>query len=210
MSLQFKWPLTLLILFLYAPAMHCQESSDSLLADKLDSLLEQFEARYDAKLNQHQRLFRQEIYRKQQHIDSLYGILEAQESELHKLELYDNDLTTRIEESEVEIRINSQIITEEKDKFRRILGITGPSILFLIFASVLIYFLLMMKQQEQTDRKINALKKYTHTEIEESRTDLMKKVKKRIKKVSESLAVRSEKRNKINKEKKTKGKKEKK
>jgi hypothetical protein len=64
----------------------------------------------------------------------------------------------------------------------------------------------MMKQQEQTEKKINALKKYTHNELEETRLDLLKKFKKRIKKVSESISVRSDKTQKAKKKKKVKGK----
>lgn len=204
MSSQFKsFTVALFVLFSTSWAF-CQEYVDSLLEDQFDSIRQTFEIQIDQKIEQLYRQFQIEIKHKQLQIDSLSRLVEKHERKIHGLQHTDNEVKARISASEKEVLRNKESITEEKERIKRLLGIAGPSILILILVSVLIYFLLLMKQQEQTDKKINALKKYTHSELEETRHDILKKFKKRIKTVSNTISQRSKKSVKDKKKKKSK------
>jgi len=117
-------------------------------------------------------------------IDSLNTELDGRKLQIIELDKEQKILKKRLQENRVSISGVENMLVETKNGYKRFFFIAAPSFLFLIMASVLIYFYLMMRQQEETERKISALKRYAHNEIEDTRSDLIKNVKRRIKKIS--------------------------
>lgn len=146
-------------------------------------------------------------------IDSLEKLMKAMERELRDLALWSDELRSDLEVLQEGVEQNEAIIAVEKQRFTRLLLIAGPALLALILLSTVLFFLLIRRHQESTEYKINALKKYTYTEIEETRTDLMQQFKKRVKKLRDGMKKNNEKKKakkedkKKNKSKKVKSKK---
>ena len=133
---------------------------------------------------------------KQVMIDSLVGISILLDEQISDLERENRDLNARLEQTGQMAVMNKHLINTEKEKVRRIFYIAGPALLALILISTVLFFLLISRQAEQTDRKIMALRKYTYNEVEETRSELLKSFKKRIKKLREKMKEeRKEKRN---------------
>ncbi|MDA3823783.1 MAG: hypothetical protein PF450_14395, partial [Bacteroidales bacterium] len=95
-------------------------------------------------------------------------------------------LVRKLADMNQSLQTHKQIIEEEHERFKRILLIGGPSILVLIIFSTGLFFITVIKHRDQTDKKISALRKYTHSEIVDTRNDLLNKLKKRLKKLRRS------------------------
>ncbi len=126
-------------------------------------------------------------------IDSLEKKMQAMERELRDLALWSDELRSDLEVLRRGVEQNEAIIAVEKQRFTRLLLIAGPALLALILLSTVLFFLLIRRHQESTEYKINALKKYTYTEIEETRSDLMQQFKKRVKKIRDGMKKNNEK-----------------
>ena len=187
MSMQIKFLVLLFPGLFLLQSLDAQYVSDSILSVKIDSLHNLISTEYTNSLRSYQ-IENSKILKEQRlRIDELETNVGQLETALEDLEQKDKELERKLEIAKRDIAENKLIISQERANLKRILYIAGPSILLLILVSVLLYFLLMLKHQEQTDMKINALRKYTHSELEETRNVLLKKFRKRIKKVSEGL-----------------------
>ncbi len=151
---------------------------------EIDSLKQTISSQVDIKLNGVQARILQKLEDQQTIIDSLNNELNALEVHLHHLIGNNEKQRQKIENAELEISRLDDLIIQEHRKFIRILYVSGPSILFLILVTILLVFLILNRQQAETEKKINALKRYAHNEIQESRSDLLKKIKKRLKKIA--------------------------
>ncbi len=120
-------------------------------------------------------------------IDSLVAISILLDEQIGDLERENRDLNAQLEQTGQIAVMNKHLINAEKEKVRRIFYIAGPALLALILISMVLFFLLISRQAEQTDRKIMALRKYTYNEVDETRSELLNSFKKRIKKLREKM-----------------------
>lgn len=148
------------------------DSIERALKNQLNNQIERIQSRFDRDLQ----LLRGGM-------DSMRLQIKAQQAEIDLLNKEKDKFSGELKEAEKRIMQNQRELISEREKNKRILFIAGPSILILILVSVILFFLTIMKQQDETERKINSLRKYAHSEIEESTTDLMKKLKKKLKSV---------------------------
>lgn len=126
-------------------------------------------------------------------LDSLFLELNIQKEEDKALKRENVQLVRKLAEVKQLVLSNKEMMDEEHRKFRKVLFISGPSILGLLIVCTVLFYLLMIKFKGQTEQKISALRKYTHSEIEESKNDLLNKLKKRLKKISKGKKVKSKK-----------------
>ncbi len=204
----------LLFALVFAPGHLSAQDSVSLHEKQyIDSIREVLTRDYDRRMDRYRSFSEQVAAANRASIDSLEKVMEAMELELRDLILGSDELRSELEVLQLAVEQNEAIIEVEKQKFTRLLLIAGPALLALILLSTVLFFLLIRRQQESTEYKINALKKYTYTEIEETRTDLMKQFKKRVKRLRDGMKKNNEKKKakkeakKKNKSKKTKSKK---
>lgn len=142
----------------------------------------------------------------QKMLDSLSAELQRGEAGMAELNARTRELERKLEETAQIALTNKYVISEEKRKIRQVTYIAGPALLGLILISTLIYFLLLTRQSAQTDRKIGALRKYAHQDLEETRDALWGKFRKRLKKLrSAEQKEKSKKANKKDRRKKKKG-----
>jgi len=162
----------------------------------IDSLMEIQAQQFNRQLYFLEGRLMRAIEDKQVMIDSLVGISILLDEQISDLERENRDLNARLEQTGQMAVMNKHLINAEKEKVRRIFYIAGPVLLALILIFTVLFFLLISRQAEQTDRKIMALRKYTYNEVEETRSELLKSFKKRIKKLREKMKEeRKEKRN---------------
>ncbi|MEX0983365.1 MAG: hypothetical protein WD577_03615 [Bacteroidales bacterium] len=178
--------------------------SDSLLV--IDSLIEVQAQQLNRKLHFLESRLTHTMEQQQVMIDSLVGISILHDAVISDLERENRELIVQMEMTEQMAVMNKYVINAEKERTRRMFYIAGPALLGLILISTVLFFLLISRQAEQTDRKIMALRKYTYTEVDETRSELLNSFKKRIKKLREKMKEeRKEKRDrKATKRKKTK------
>lgn len=181
----FKLLIIVLPLFLTASRINAQDRDSGF--SEIDSLQQTLSIQIDKEIKGLQTQFINKQNQLLITIDSLNNELNSREMQINNLIWEQKKLEKQIQENKMKISGVENIVLEAKQGYKRFFFIAGPSFLFLILASVLIYFYLMMKQQEETERKISALKRYAHNEIEGSRDDLLRKLKKRIKKIGSSL-----------------------
>jgi hypothetical protein len=165
-------------------------AQDSVSPDQspyLDSIRKVLASDYAQQLNRYKALSDREAASNREAIDSLEKIIREMEQEMLELEKSGRDLRSDLGALRRTVEQNKTILSAEMDRFSRLLLVTGPSLLVLILLSTILFFLLIRRQQESTDRKISALKKYTYTEIEETRTDLAEQFRKRVKKLRDKL-----------------------
>ena len=155
-----------------------------------DSLQEVYTRQLNSRLYRLENSLLQRVGEQQVRIDSLISRTVMLEQEINKLEASQLEMQLQQEETEQLAIMNKHIIFGEKERFRRMLFIAGPSLLGLILISTVLFFVLFMRQTEQTDRKIMALRKYTHNEVYETRDELLMRFKKRIRKLRERLEQR--------------------
>lgn len=156
-------------------------------AQYLDSIRKVLADDYTRQLNRYKALSDQEAAYNRAAIDSLEKITVEMERKMQRLAQSGRVLRSEIDALHLSVEQHTRLIEAERQRFTRLLLVAGPSLLILILLSTVLFFLLIRRQQESTDRKINALKKYTYTEIEETRTDLAKQFRKRVKKLRENL-----------------------
>lgn len=152
-----------------------------------DSLREVYIRQLDNRLFRLENRLLQQVGEQQEVIDSLVSRSVVLERALNKMEASQLEMQNKAEETEQLTIVNKHLIFDEKERFRRILFIAGPSLLGLILISTVLFFVMIMRQAEQTDRKIMALRKYTHLEIDETRNELLMRFKKRIRKLRERM-----------------------
>ncbi|MDF1573496.1 MAG: hypothetical protein P1P82_17960 [Bacteroidales bacterium] len=156
-------------------------------AQYLDSIRKVLTNDYTRQLNRYKALSEQEAAYNRAAIDSLEKVTGEMGQEIQHLAHSGRVLRSEIDALDLALDQQTRVIEAERQRFTRLLLVTGPSLLILLLLSTVLFFLLLRRQQESTDRKINALKKYTYTEIEETRTDLSKQFRKRVKKLRENL-----------------------
>lgn len=176
---------------------HAQEQEQVPEGAMADSLQEVYTRQLNNRLYRMENSLLQRIGEQQEMIDSLVGrsgMLEQDISELEagQLEIQLQQLEMQLQQQETEqlAIMNKHILFGEKERFRRILYIAGPSLLGLILISTVLFFVLFMRQTEQTDRKIMALRKYTHSEVDETRDELLIRFKKRVRKLRDRMEQR--------------------
>jgi hypothetical protein len=131
-------------------------------------------------------------------IDSLMVRITALEEEADGLRGTANNMDVRIEEAWQQTVMNKHLLFFEKERFRRILVIAGPSMLGLILISTVLFFVLIMRQSDQTNRKIMALRRYTYNEVKESRSEILKSFKKRLREFRDQIGKGQKKHTKKN------------
>ena len=184
----------LLFALVFAPGQLSAQDSVSLYEKQyIDSIRQVLTRDYDRQMDRYRAFSEQVAASNMATIDSLEKWLEAMELELRDQALESDELRSGLKALQLAVEQNEAIIEVEKQKFTRLLLIAGPALLTLILLSTVLFFLLIRRQQESTEYKINALKKYTYTEIEETRTDLMKQFKKRVKKLRDGMKKKNEK-----------------
>jgi hypothetical protein len=156
-------------------------------AQYIDSIRRVLANEYARQLDRYKTVAEQEAADNRAAIDSLEQLILDVDREIRELALTGRDMRSELDALQLTVEQNHAIFETEKQRFTRLLLIAGPSLLTLILLSTVLFFLLIRRQQESTDRKINSLKKYTYTEIEETRADLMKQFRKRVKKLRENL-----------------------
>jgi len=156
-------------------------------AQYIDSISRVLANDYTRQLNRYKALSDQEAASSRAAIDSLEKITVELEQAIQYLAHSGQVLRSETDALHLAVEQNKKVIEAERQRFTRLLLVAGPSLLILLLFSTVLFFLLIRRQQESTDRKINALKKYTYTEIEETRTDLAKQFRKRVKKLRENL-----------------------
>ena len=178
----------MLFFFLFpSQLLSAQDSVFIAEAQYLDSIRKVLANEYTRQLNHYKLLSEQEAAYSRAAIDSLEEITGEMEQELQDLGHSYQVMRSETDALHLAVEQNKRIIEAERQRFTRLLLVAGPSLLILLLLSTVLFFLLIRRQQESTDRKINALKKYTYTEIEETRTDLSKQFRKRVKKLRENL-----------------------
>jgi hypothetical protein len=176
---------------------HAEEQSAVREKALADSLQEVYTRQLNSRLYQLEKLLLQQLSEQQEMIDSLVRRSVMLERAVREIEASQQQMQLQLEEVEQLAVMNKHIIFEEKERFRRILYIAGPSLLGLILISTVLFFILYMRQTEQTDRKIMALRKYTHSEVDETRNELLMRFKKRIRKLRERMEQRMEKKERM-------------
>lgn len=178
MILQNKFRFIFLML-LCTPFAFSQETDAPAKTSIADSLHEVYTQQLNRKLYLLENRLSQIIESQQAVLDSLSGRAAALEEEVDGLRGTDNKMDVRLEETWQQTIMTKHLLFSEKERFRRILVIAGPSLLGLILISTVLFFVLIMRQADQTDRKIMALRRYTHIEVKETRSELLKNFKKR-------------------------------
>jgi hypothetical protein len=182
---QFKLILICTLLFL-PQGIIGQDSVFNGLDSSIDSLHTFITLEVDQKIRAIKSSFKEQINHQNLLIDSLQSEISIQKEEQGKLISEKEMMVKKLAELNQSVQSHKQIIKEEHKRFKRILLISGPSILVLIIFCAVLFFVLIIKYRDQTEKKISALKKYTHSEIEDTRNDLLNKMKKRLKKLRES------------------------
>jgi hypothetical protein len=187
----------LVIMLLVMPFLtHAEQQPverEKALADSLHGV---YTRQLNSRLYQLENLLLQQLREQREMIDSLISRSAMFERVVSEMEVRQQEMKLQQEETEQLAIMNKHIIFGEKERFRRILFIAGPSLLGLILISTLLFFILYMRQTEQTDMKIMALRKYTHSEVDETRNELLMGFKKRIRKLRERMEQRMEKKEK--------------
>jgi hypothetical protein len=186
MILQNKFELSILLL-LCSFFTFAQEGDVAAETNIADSLHEVYTQTLNRKLYLLENRLLQVVGSQEVVLDSLSGRAAALEEEVNELRGNINALDVQLEETVQQSILNNQMIFSEKEQFRRILVIAGPTLLGLILISTVLFFVLVMRQGTQTQRKIMALRKYTHSEVEETRSELLKNFKKRIRKLRDRI-----------------------
>ena len=159
--------------------------SDSLQV--IDSLMEVQKNQLNRQLDILESRLTRIMEQQQEIIDSLVEVSVQFDAEISEWERENRELNAQLEQTGQMTVMNKHLINAEKDKIRRIFYIAGPALLALILISTVLFFLLITRQAEQTDRKIMALRKYTYNEVDETRSELLNSFKKRIKKLREKM-----------------------
>ena len=162
-----------------------KDHSDSLHI--IDSLMEGYNQQLNRQLYIMENRLSRTMEQQQQMIDSLVGISILLDAEISELESENRELNAQLEQTGQIAMMNKHLINEEKERTRRMFYIAGPALLGLILLSTVLFFLLIYRQAEQTDKKIMALRKYTYTEVDETRRELLKSFKKRIRRLREKM-----------------------
>lgn len=188
---QFKPLLIAFSLLFVIVGLHSQDSLEHVNSAKIDSLEEAISFQIDSQVNSLYYQFN--AYRYQQKIitDSLMNLSEDKILEIYKLNKEIELLKQQLADSDRSIASNKELYNTEKQRLIRLLSIAGPSILFLILISTGLFLLLLLKQQNKMERKMNTLRRYTHSEIAVVRDDLMGKLKRRMKKMASSIGKKS-------------------
>ncbi len=186
MSFQIKSAAAFFILLIVSSSGNAQENDTLVDRSVVDSLHEttmdhivQLEKQYNTLL-QNARL---KIEAQQKTLDTLSAVLEKREAGMEEMNAHTRELERKLEETAQIALTNRYVISEERRKIRQVAYIAGPALLGLILISTTICFLLLARQSAQTDRKIIALRKYTHQDLEETRDALWGKFRKRLKKL---------------------------
>lgn len=177
-----------IVMLLLWPFLTTAQEQEQLREKALaDSLQEVYINQLNRRTYQLERRLLQRIGEQQEMIDSLVRRSGMLEREISEMKVSQHAMQAQMEETEQLAIMNKHTIFGEKERFRRMLFIAGPSLLGLILISTVLFFILIMRQSEQTDRKIMALRKYTHNEVEETRNELMSNFKKRVRKLRDRM-----------------------
>lgn len=179
----------LLFALVFSPLHLAAQEDPGTLHDMqvIDSIRKVLTNDYARQLDRYRQLSEQQSAANRSSIDSLQNLLNEMERETRNLARGSKSMRADLETLQLALEQHEVLFQAEKQKFTSLLLVTGPSLLALILLSTVLFFLLLRRQQESADRKINALKKYTYSEIEETRTDLIKKFRKRVKKLRASM-----------------------
>ncbi|MCF8347027.1 MAG: hypothetical protein K9G38_07420 [Bacteroidales bacterium] len=186
MNPQIKSAAVIFILLVVLQPVYTQENDTLIDRSVVDSLHEttmdqigQLEKKYNTLLHN----AGMKIDAQQKMLDTLSAVLKRREEGMAELNAYTRELEQNLEETAQIAWTNKYVISEERRKIRQVAYIAGPALLGLILISTAICFLLLARLSAQTDRKIIALRKYTHQDLEETRDALWGKFRKRLKKL---------------------------
>jgi hypothetical protein len=197
MILQNKF-LYLILLLLCQSLVSSQVVGSDQGTSESDSLHQAYMLQLNRKLYLLENRLLQIIESQQAVIDSLTVRMTALEEEADGLRATGNKMDVRIEEAWKQTVMNKHLLSFEKERFRRILLIAGPSLLGLILISTVLFFVLIMRQSDQTNRKIMALRRYTYNEVKESRSEILKSFKKRLREFRDQIGKGQKKQTKKN------------
>jgi hypothetical protein len=208
MNPQIKSAAVIFILFVVSQSGFAQVNDTLIGQSMLDSLHETYMHRVGQLEKQYNTLRHNaslQLDAQQKMVDTLFAEMERREAGMEELNARFLELQRKLEATTQVALTNKYVITEEKRKIRQVVYIAGPALMGLILISTLIYFLLLARHSAQTERRINALRRYTHQDLEETRDALWGKFRKRLKKLGS--AERKEKKKKESKKARSKKKK---
>lgn len=187
---QIKYAIVVFALLLPGSTVWGIQPDSLIVRGQVDSMILELERSFDHRIQDHQDemkqmllLFQQESDRQQEIIDTLRGGIDSLEAFVALMRVENQEMKQQLTATEEKTITNKYILDREKERVRRIFYITAPSLFGLILLSTLLYYFLMARHAEQTERKLMALRKYTHYEAEEIRYVLWQKFKKRLKKL---------------------------
>lgn len=138
-------------------------------------------------------------------IDSLEDANEAQADQLEKLSKESELLMEKVASAFKEIEQSQGKLQESKKLFRTIYFLTVPILLLVAISIFVILLVLLTRQKNSTNAKLNALRKYTLDGIEEVRADYMSEIRRRVKKITAKFKGSGKKKKEKGKRKKKKG-----
>ncbi len=179
--------LCIVLLLFFSIRASPQEAEFTESGSTIDSLREVYRQELIRKMNLLEYRMIQIVESQQVALDSLSDRTITLEREVTRLRATDSEMDVRLDETEQQSIMNRYMILKERDRFKRILLIAGPSLLALILISTILFFVLITRLAGQTDRKIMALRRYAYNEVDETRNELRKIFKKRIRKLQDRI-----------------------
>ncbi|MCF8224367.1 MAG: hypothetical protein K9J30_00660 [Bacteroidales bacterium] len=150
---------------------------------KLDSLHGVISQKIEEEIKLVKYRFDRKLYEKDKVIDSMYheiNILEDQlrnhAKELGKLQKLNMKTTEQLSQTRTHLE-------KEKYRFRRILYISLPSILFLLLVSTVLFFVFLTRYQSKTDRRIISLEQSIYSQIDAGMEEMKNTIKRRMRKI---------------------------
>jgi hypothetical protein len=184
---QFKPTTLLLAIILLASSLSAKNIYVQNDSSEIDSIHKLLQKEVDSKLIGLKNSFRRQMIENEILMDSLHIDIELNAKRIHNLSSENKSLYKEIEETQFLMESYKRSFTEENRKLRQVMYISGPTILFFLLLSIGLFSLIITRQQNETDMKISALRKYAHNEIEISREVILKKFRKRVKKLSQGF-----------------------
>jgi hypothetical protein len=143
---------------------------DTLKIEKLNEIISE---QLDPELANLKYLFQRSIGKLNTDLDSLRFEYLNQQLILHRLHKEKDRISLELMEAKDLIALNQQINLEKDKKIRYLFLISGSSILLFILVVLVLFILLMNRQEIKVDQKIDELKVFTQSQI---RTNRMKEI----------------------------------
>lgn len=184
---QFKPILLVSGLLFFAYLCHAQDTVITASDHYIDSVQNALKSGFERQIRVLENELTDEITQNQRLSDSLLNSQADQERRIRDLEQGNARIASSLNRAEQLITDQSALFKRENAQTRRFLRITASILFFLLLLSATLFILLVQRIRKETDFKISALKKYTYSEIEETRVTLMKKFRKRLKKMGAGM-----------------------